>query len=78
MDWKKLLYAVITAIAVFLLLWFFGSVFNPKYVYAVFAIVVGYLVYVKMAWWEIARVIKAADSITTQLKKTAETIKKKV
>jgi hypothetical protein len=78
MDWKKLLYSFITALAAFLLLWFFGSVFNPKYVYAAFSLVVGYLVYVKMAWWEIDRVTNTAKAAAAKIEKTAETLKKKV
>jgi uncharacterized membrane protein len=53
MDWKKLAISFIAAVVIFALLWFFGSLISPKFIYAAFAAAIGYLVYAKVAWWEI-------------------------
>ncbi len=53
MDWKKMLYAVVAAAVVFAVLWFFGALVSPKFIYAAMAALVGYLVYAKVAWWEL-------------------------
>lgn len=68
MDWKKLLYSAIAAVIVFLVLWFFGAVFNPLWVYLAFALTAGYLVYAKLAWWEIDRAVNAGKGLVDKVK----------
>lgn len=55
LDWVKLAWAAGAAVALFLVLWFFGALISPKVVYAAFALAAGYLVYTKVALWEIQK-----------------------
>lgn len=55
MDWKKLAVSIAAAVAVFAVLWFFGAMLSAKTIYAILAAAVGYLVYAKVAWWELEK-----------------------
>jgi len=67
MDWKKLGYAAVAAALSFAVLWALGGLLSLLVLRAVAAFAVGWLVYVKVAGWEIQRALDEAKRLGGKL-----------
>lgn len=66
-DWKKIAWAAGLGVASFFLLGFvIPAVLSVKLIAIAGAVAVGYLVYTKVAMWEIERALKAAKDLAAQ------------